>query len=94
MNPAKPGQQLAMIPAVYSGPVDQLSHLQPFVDSANRTNQRQGCTLPLGTAGVTGFFDGCPVWIVVGWLANDDTEGKTTYVGMLRVSRASCRLGS
>jgi len=87
--PSRPDQQFALIPGVYSAPVDQLPHLQDFFDYANETNQAHGCNLPLGSRGVTGFFDGCPVWIVLGWLSNSFTQGNTHYVGMLDPASAA-----
>jgi hypothetical protein len=88
-NRAKPDQQLALIPGVFSAPTNQLPNLQGFFDYANNTNQTQTCNLPLGSRGVTGFFDGCPVWMVLGWLATDVTVGKTTYLGMLNPNSIS-----
>jgi hypothetical protein len=81
-NRPNSSQQLALIPGVYSAPVDQLPHLPGFFDFANQMNQAQGCNLPLGTRGVTGVFDGCPVWIVLGWYSG--TIADHTYVGMLQ----------
>jgi hypothetical protein len=86
-NP-KPDQQLALLPGVYHAPVDQQTHLQGFFDYANQTNTdpntgQLSCNLPLGPRGVTGIFDGCPMWIVVGWISGTVTVGNTTYVGML-----------
>jgi len=85
---SRPDQQLALLPGVYHAPVDQLTHLQGFFDYANQTNTdpntgQLSCNLPLGPRGVTGIFDGCPMWIVVGWFSGNITVGNTTYVGML-----------
>lgn len=72
--PERPDQQLALVPGTFfrSG-VDmqatQASHLQGFFDYANTMNQN--CDLPLGTRGGTGYFDGCRVWMVMGWLAGN-----------------------
>jgi len=81
--PSKPDQQLALIAGVYSAPVNQLPHLQGFFDYANQKNQASGCNLPFGNRGLTGFFDGCPIWIVLGWFSGQVTAGGSTYVGML-----------
>jgi hypothetical protein len=43
----------------------------------------QSCNLPLGDLGATGYFDGCPVWMVLGWLAPNFQDGSTQYVGLL-----------
>lgn len=86
----KPDQQLALIPGVYSAPQSQEGYLQGYFDYANNNNQ--SCNLPLGSRGVTGIFDGCPVWIVLGWLSNDCTPancGGTAFSGMLDGSPAS-----
>jgi hypothetical protein len=83
---ATPQQQLALIPGTFyrSGisPSTQASYLQGFFDYANNANQ--SCNRSLGSRGVTGSFDGCPVWIVMGWLAGNYTDtGGTTYIGEL-----------
>jgi hypothetical protein len=85
-NPAKPDQQLALIPGTFyrigiDSPSTQASYLQGYFDYANNANQ--SCTLSLGSRGVTGSFDGCPVWIVLGWLSGEYTNGNTQYVGEL-----------
>jgi hypothetical protein len=95
-NRPKPDQQLALLPGVYHAPVDQLTHLQGFFDYANKTNTdpntgQLSCNLPLGPRGVTGIFDGCPMWIVVGWFSGTITVGNTTYVGMLAPASASIK---
>jgi hypothetical protein len=79
----KPDQQLALIPGVYSAPDNQLEHLKDFFDYANYTNEHQTCNLPLGSRGITGVSDGCPIWMVLGWLSGRATAGGKTYVGML-----------
>jgi hypothetical protein len=67
--PATDYQQVALVPGVFSTPTDQLSYLQGYFDYANSENQ--ACNLPLGPRGLTGSFDGCPVWIVLGYPANN-----------------------
>ena len=80
--PAKPDQQLALIPGVFSAPKDQAQWLQTYFDYANNLNQT--CNLPLGSRGFTGIYDGCPVWVVMGWESAVFTDASnTTYVGML-----------
>jgi hypothetical protein len=78
----RPDQQVALIPGVYSAS-SQVSNVNGFFAYADDTNRTQGCHLPPGNPGLTGFFDGCPVWMVVGWLADSATVGDNTYVGML-----------
>jgi hypothetical protein len=82
----KPDQQLGMIPGTFyrSGqddPATQVSHFQTYFPYANAMNQT--CSLPLGNRGVTGYFDGCLLWMVLGWLGPNYTQGSTTYVGLL-----------
>jgi hypothetical protein len=89
--PSKPDQQLALIAGVYSAPANQLPHLQGFFDYANQKNQANGCYLPLGNRGLTGIFDGCPVWIVLGWFSGEVTAGGKTYVGMLEPGSESIK---
>ena len=84
----KPDQQLALVPGTFHrtgndsplNAVQSASLLQGYFDYANNANQ--SCNLPLGSRGITGIFDGCPVWIVMGWLANTVTDGQT-YFGEL-----------
>lgn len=83
-NRAKPDQQLALIPGTHirsgiDNPAVQASYLPGFFDYANNANL--SCDLPLGGRGRTGFFDGCPVWIVLGWLGNNYAEGGVQYIG-------------
>ena len=85
-NPAKPDQQLALIPGTFyrsgqDNPATQASYVQSYFPYANAMNQ--SCSLPLADRGVTGYFDGCPVWIVLGFLSGDFTDGNTQYVGEL-----------
>lgn len=82
---AKPDQQLALIPGTHYEvgediPALQALILQEYFDFANEANQN--CDLPLGSRGVTGSFDGCRVWIVLGWLAQNYTVNGTTYKGV------------
>jgi len=95
-NPAKPDQQMALIAGTFyragqpanqpGGVLQQASLLQHYFDYADTMNH--SCDLPLGSRGRTGTFDGCPVWIVLGWQAEDSSQGGTTYVG-LRNSNAA-----
>jgi hypothetical protein len=74
---ATPHQQFALVPGVFSAPQSQLGALQEYFDYANSANQ--SCNLPLGPQGITGIYDGCPVWVVMGWL----TLNYSPYVGIL-----------
>lgn len=84
MFPAKPDQQVALIPGTFyregkDHPATQASYLQGYFDYANNANQN--CNRPLGSRGQTGSFDGCPVWIVMGWLSHNATEDGVEYIG-------------
>jgi hypothetical protein len=68
--PLYPSQQAALIPGVFSAPTNQLSYLQSFFQFANSLNQT--CNLPVGSRGISGIYDGCPVWIVMGWMTGVD----------------------
>jgi hypothetical protein len=86
-NPANPGQQLALIPGTFhrtgtdSPPnaATSASYLQGYFDYANDANQ--SCNLPLGSRGATGSFDGCRVWIVLGFLTGTFTQDNNVYMG-------------
>jgi hypothetical protein len=80
-HPATPQQQVALLPGTFyrpgkDDPARQAAILQGYFDYAESENQ--SCNLPLGPRGVTGTYDGCRVWMVLGWSA--DNLG-TTYVG-------------
>jgi hypothetical protein len=79
---ATPQQQLALIPGTFyrpgkDDPARQAAILQGYFAYAEIENQ--SCNLPLGPRGVTGSFDGCLVWMVLGWSGDNPTD--TTYVG-------------
>jgi hypothetical protein len=76
---ATPHQQVALFPGVFSAPTNQLSYLQGYFDYATTANQT--CDLPLGPQGITGIYDGCPVWIVMGFLSGD--YNGAVYKGLL-----------
>ena len=83
---ATPQQQIALIPGTFYGdgindPTVQAGYLPGYFAYANDKNQ--SCNLPLGPRGVTGSFDGCLVWMVLGFAADTFTNGDTTYVGVL-----------
>lgn len=82
-DPVKPSQQAALIPGVFSAPNNQLSYLQSFFQFANSLNQT--CNLPVGSHGITGIYDGCPVWIVMGWMTGVDGS----YTGIFENGSAS-----
>lgn len=72
-NRATPYQQFALIPGTFfrsdiDDPYLQASYLQGYFDYARAANRR--CDLPVGRVGVTGNWDGCPIWLVLGWLAS------------------------
>lgn len=75
---ATPHQQLALVPGTFTGGYENqtgeegASRLSGYFKFAGRMNRR--CNLPLGPTGPTGVYDGCPVWIVAGWIG-----GKTPY---------------
>ncbi|MFC4313669.1 hypothetical protein ACFPN2_31640 [Steroidobacter flavus] len=65
-------QQRGLVPLVGSKvapgtptPATAAGWLPAFFEYAAYENR--SCNLPLGPTGVTGLFDGCPVWIVSGW---------------------------
>jgi hypothetical protein len=83
---ATPQQQLALIPGTFyrpgqDDPGRQAGLFQGYFDYADNANQ--SCNLPLGPRGVTGSFDGCPVWMVLGFAADTFVQDGTTYVGEL-----------
>lgn len=83
-HPARQDQQFALIPGVYSAPNDQWIFLSSYFTLAEQQNMTSACSLPLGNRGVTGYADGCPVWIVLGWESVYATDNHgTTYTGML-----------
>lgn len=73
-NAATPYQQLALIPGTFCSNDDcsRAMYLQGYFDYANLNNQ--SCNLSLGPRGVTGYYDGCRVWIVMGWLSGIDNS--------------------
>ena len=86
-NKAYSGQQLALVPgtftltnnSTYDG-TSVADRLQGYFDYANSLNQ--ACNLPPSASGFTGNSDGCPVWIVGGWLFDTFTDtGGVTYFG-------------
>lgn len=82
-NPQIPQQQIALLPGTFctNGACAQASYLQGYFNYANTENQ--SCNLPIGPRGRTGSFDGCPVWIVMGWLSGTSSANGTTYTGEL-----------
>lgn len=83
---ARPDQQMALVPGTHyrSGSggysaASQAAHLQGYFSYANTENQN--CSLPFGSRGKTGMFDGCPVWIILGWLAYNHVENGVTFKG-------------
>lgn len=84
-NRASSYQQFALVPGTFfrSGlddPVVRASYLKGYFDYANSMNQR--CNLPIGRVGITGNWDGCPVWLLLGWLASNYSKGGVEYKGV------------
>lgn len=70
-NRATPYQQLALVPGTFTGPENHTGDnarewLQSHFDYATLMNSV--CNLPHGPTGKTGYYDGCPVWMVAGWM--------------------------
>lgn len=92
---AAPSQQVALIPSVYSTNAQPewvaTTRLPEFTAYAQSKNQT--CNLPLGPSGSTGYYDGCPVWIVAGWLggALPYVEGGTTFYPIEHANSAPIR---
>jgi hypothetical protein len=88
-------QQIALVPATHHKiGVDSDSHasarLHAFFRYADTLNQR--CDRPLGRVGRTGNYDGCPVWIVAGWLAQPVyEEASIVHHGLLNESSSQIR---
>jgi len=88
-NHAKDDQQLALIPGTFYYPESaadepgavstQAGLLKKYFDYADYQNQ--SCDLPWGSRGRTGSFDGCRVWIVMGWLAGNFFGDGHLHVG-------------
>jgi hypothetical protein len=80
-----PNQQLALVPGTHTSSEQNdgtgAGRLPQYFAYAQ--DQNQACNLPLGPIGVTGFYDGCPVWIVAGFVGGagmyTDTDGFTLY---------------
>jgi hypothetical protein len=85
-HPATPQQQVALVPGTFyrdgtDNPTQQATYLAGYFSYANE--KTLSCNRPLGPRGVTGSYDGCLVWMVMGWLADNFTDNGTTYVGEL-----------
>jgi hypothetical protein len=85
-HPGYSGQQVALVPGTFvhssglgTDPVAQAKVVEEYFDYA--TSMNQSCTLPLGSTGVTGEFDGCPVWLVSGFLY-EDCPACPDYIGL------------
>ena len=82
---ATASQQIALIPGTFyrsgkDSQSTQASYIPYFFTYANNANQ--SCNLPLPSRGVTGSFDGCLVWMVMGFPADTFVDG-SEYVGEL-----------
>src|SRR5262249_43985808 len=77
-NKSYAGQQMALTPGTFSrpeaiyNPTAVANRLQGYFDFADMMNQ--SCNLPLGATGFSGNSDGCPVWMVGGWLFDTFTD--------------------
>jgi hypothetical protein len=71
-------QQLALVIPAFTGgtpppgrspqtPAEAVARMTQYLDYAAKMNQT--CHLPLGRTGITGSYDGCPVWMVAGFLS-------------------------
>jgi len=83
---AKPDQQMALIPATHHRSGDTAAirmgiavTLYDYFDYADEANE--SCDLPFGSRGLTGSFDGCRVWMILGWLAQNHSEAGIGYIG-------------
>lgn len=78
-------QQLALVPGTFTGGDKNqsgsvgASRLSGYFQYA--TTMNQSCSLPLGPTGKTGFYDGCPVWMVAGWIGGETpfSDGTSVY---------------
>lgn len=70
-NRATSHQQLALVPGTFTGGYRNQSGVQGAARLAGyfayAASMNQQCALPLGPQGSTGFYDGCPIWMVAGW---------------------------
>lgn len=80
---ATPYQQLALIAGTYTNGGDQqtatqaISRLSEYRAYAQAMNQQ--CTLPLGPTRITGIYDRCPVWMLIGWPGGPDIVNPGSY---------------
>jgi hypothetical protein len=82
---ATPYQQFAFVPGTFTGGDKGqngsvgASRLSGYFDFAAIWNVN--CSLPLGPTGKTGFYDGCLVWMVAGWIggATPFSDGASVY---------------
>ena len=87
LNRATSHQQLALVPGTFTEgydhqtPAQGAARLLGYFDYAASMNQR--CELPLGPQGSTGFYDGCPIWMIAGWTGGVEPypeDGSTYYL--------------
>jgi hypothetical protein len=86
-------QQLALVPGTYCTSSCN-NNLQAYFDYAEAKNLSQdktklNCKLSLGARGITGIYDGCRVWAVIGFLAGEDALGGTVYHGELNPTQST-----
>jgi hypothetical protein len=83
-------QQVALVPGTFVLEVggvivggdasQQAARLLSYFAYATQKNAT--CNLPIGRLGITGSFDGCPVWGVWGWLAGDAPGSAVSFYGL------------
>jgi hypothetical protein len=61
-------QQIALVPGDFADPSLPAGMLADYFNYANQANE--ACNLSVGGAGITGSFDGCLVWDVLGFQAS------------------------
>lgn len=80
-SPGYQSQQLALFPGTFVQPGDDATAQENLLSGyfSYATTQNQSCNVSLGSRGITGSYDGCRVWIVMGYLSGNTGN----YTGML-----------
>jgi hypothetical protein len=81
---ATPYQQMALVPGTfYRSGTDsqdtQAGYIPAYFNYANNVNL--SCDLPIAPRGLTGIFDGCLIWMVLGFDAVSFVQQGVTYIG-------------